>query len=74
MSGWVVAMTTVDEHRAMMHAFMREEHEEFIAKVRGWAEKAQLQGRLAAARQHREHLARLEAMETPWGLTLRSAE
>ena len=57
---------TVDEHIATLHAVMRADHEEYIAQVRTWAERAEAEGRIAAARQHREHLARLEAMETPW--------
>ncbi|HEU0241801.1 MAG TPA: hypothetical protein VFR11_21455 [Micromonosporaceae bacterium] len=57
---------TVDEHVAMLHAAMRADHEEYVAQVRGWAEEAETNGWTAAARQHRDHLARLEAMEKPW--------
>jgi len=57
---------TVDEHIATLHAVMRADHEEYIAEVRRWAEQAEAEGRTAAARQHREHMARLEAMDKPW--------
>lgn len=57
---------TADEHIAAMHALMRADHDEYIATVRQWAELAEAEGRMAAARQHREHVARLEAMDKPW--------
>ena len=57
---------TADEHVAVLHAAMRADHEEYIAEVRAWAEEAEANGWTAAARQHREHLARLEAMDKPW--------
>jgi hypothetical protein len=57
---------TVEEHVAILHAAMRADHEEWIAEVRGWAEEAEANGWTAAARQHREHVARLEAMDKPW--------
>jgi hypothetical protein len=57
---------TVDEHVAVLHAAMQADHEEYIAQVRGWAEEAEVNGWTAAARQHRDHLARLEAVDKPW--------
>lgn len=57
---------TVDEQIAVLNDMMRRDHEEYIEQVRGWAEKAEAQGHIAAARQHREHVARLEAMDKPW--------
>ena len=57
---------TVDEHVAVLHAAMRADHEEYIAQVRAWSEEAEANGWTAAARQHREHLARLETMDKPW--------
>jgi hypothetical protein len=57
---------TVDEHVAALHAAMRADHEEYIAQVRSWAEQAEANGWTAAARQHREHMARLESMDKPW--------
>jgi hypothetical protein len=57
---------TVDKHLAVLHAAMRADHEEYIAQVRGWAEEAEANGWTASARQHRDHLARLEAMDKPW--------
>ncbi len=57
---------TAKEHIAKLHALMREEHEEFTAEVRQWAEQADAEGRTAAARQHWEHLSRLETMDKPW--------
>lgn len=57
---------TVDEHIATLHAAMRADHEAYIAQVRKWADDAEADGRRAATRQHREHVARLEAMNKPW--------
>jgi len=54
------------EHGEVLFRLMREEHEEFVAEVRRWAEEADAEGRTAAARQHWEHVARLEAMDKPW--------
>jgi hypothetical protein len=59
-------MMSVEEHRAALHDLMRSDHEEYLAQVREWAETAEAEGRIAAARQHREHVARLEAMSKPW--------
>jgi hypothetical protein len=59
-------MTTVEEHKAILHKLMRDDFEEMFAEVRLWAEEAEAKGWTAAARQHREHLARLEAMSKPW--------
>jgi hypothetical protein len=59
-------MTSVEDHRAALHDLMRRDHEEYVAQVREWAETAETEGRVAAARQHREHMARLEAMPKPW--------
>jgi hypothetical protein len=64
---------TVDEHVAPMHAAMRADHEEYIAQVRQWADEAEKDGRIAAARQHREHVRRLEAMNKPWETQQRAA-
>ncbi|GAA1362643.1 hypothetical protein [Catellatospora chokoriensis] len=64
---------TVDEHIAALHAFMRADHEEYIAQVRGWAESAEADGHVAAARQHRAHVGRLEAMDKPWEASPRPA-
>ncbi len=57
---------TVEEYIATMNEFMRTDHEALIAEIRGWAEEAEAKGWAASARQHREHVARLEAMEKPW--------
>lgn len=59
-------MVSVEEHRAALYDLMRRDHEEFIAQVRQWAETAETDRRAATARQHREHLARLEAEPKPW--------
>jgi hypothetical protein len=59
-------MMSVEEHQAALHNLMRRDHEEYVAQVRKWAETAEAEGRVAAARQHREHVARLEAMSKPW--------
>jgi hypothetical protein len=59
-------MMSVEEHGAILYGLMRQDHEEFVAKVQGWAERAEVAGRTAAARQHRDHLAALEAMPKPW--------
>ncbi|MBB5871093.1 hypothetical protein F4553_004472 [Allocatelliglobosispora scoriae] len=64
---------TVDEHIAILHTAMRVDHEEYIAQVRQWAEEAEADGRVAAARQHRNHVARLEAMSKPWESQQRAA-
>ncbi|GAA1417822.1 hypothetical protein GCM10009662_70240 [Catellatospora coxensis] len=64
---------TVDEHIAALHAFMRADHEEYIAQVRGWAESADAEGRVAAARQHWGHVRTLEAMDKPWETKPRAA-
>ncbi|MEU7821490.1 hypothetical protein [Catellatospora sp. NPDC049133] len=63
----------VDEHIAALHAFMRADHEEYIAQVRGWAESADAEGRVAASRQHWAHVSRLEAMDKPWEAKPRAA-
>lgn len=57
---------TVEEHGAALYALARQEHEEFLAKVRGWLELAEAEGRSADARRHRESIARLEAIPKPW--------
>jgi hypothetical protein len=59
-------MASVNEHFAVLHDMMRRDHEEYIAEVRQWADDAEAESRTAAARQHREHVARLEAMPKPW--------
>ena len=59
-------MMSVEDHRAVLHGLMRRDHEEYVAQIREWAEIAEAEGHVAAARQHREHLARLEAMPKPW--------
>jgi hypothetical protein len=59
-------MMSVEDHRAALHDLMRRDHEEYVAQIREWAETAEAEGRVAAARQHREHVARLEAMPKPW--------
>ncbi|MEU8005023.1 hypothetical protein AB0B66_28020 [Catellatospora sp. NPDC049111] len=64
---------TVDEHIAALHAFMRADHEEYIAQVRGWAVEAEAEGRSADARRHWDHVGRLEAMNKPWEAASRAA-
>jgi hypothetical protein len=59
-------MMSTEEHRATLYDLMRRDHEDYVAQVRGWAEAAEADGRTAAARQHRDHLARLDAMPKPW--------
>jgi hypothetical protein len=59
-------MMSVEEHQAVLHDLMRHDHEEYVAQVRAWAETAEAEGRVAAARQHQQHVARLEAMSKPW--------
>jgi hypothetical protein len=57
---------TVEEHGAILNDLARREHEEYVATIREWLERAEAEGRTAAARRHREHLARLDAMPKPW--------
>ena len=59
-------MPSVEQHKAVLDKLMRDNFEEFYAEVCSWAERAEADGRDAAARQHREHLARLDAMIKPW--------
>jgi len=46
-------MMSVEDHRAVLHDLMRRDHEEYVAQIREWAETAEAEGRVAAARQHR---------------------
>ena len=57
---------TVDEHILGIRDMMLADHLKYTALVREWAEKAEADGRTVAARRHREHIARLEAIKTPW--------
>jgi len=57
---------TVEEHAAALWALERTDHDEFVAKIRTWAEAAEAAGDELRARRHREHLARLDAMPKPW--------
>lgn len=59
-------MMSIEEHHAAIHGLMRREHEDYVNQVRTWAETAEAEGHEAAARQHRDHVARLEAMPKPW--------
>jgi len=64
---------TAEEHAAALWALERADHEEFVAKIRGWAEAAEAAGDELRARRHREHLARLEALPKPWEQMRRAA-
>jgi hypothetical protein len=57
---------TVDEHISGIRDLILADHLKYTALVREWAEKAEADGRLAAARRHREQVARLEAIKRPW--------
>lgn len=57
---------TVEEHGAALFALARQQHEEFLAKIQGWLELAEAEGRAAAASWHREQIAMLEAIPKPW--------
>ena len=51
--------------RALQEA-LRTEHEEWIAEIQRWADRAAAAGDTARERRHREHVARLKAMPYPW--------
>ncbi|MFD0599993.1 hypothetical protein ACFQZ4_53070 [Catellatospora coxensis] len=47
---------TAEEHAAALWALERASHDEFVAKIRAWAEAAEASGDELRARRHREHL------------------
>ncbi len=65
LGGWR-PVTTVEEHGAALFALARHEHEEFLAKVRGWLEQAEAEGRTADIAWNRDLIDRLEAIPKPW--------
>ncbi|GAA1411672.1 hypothetical protein ACFQZ4_53110 [Catellatospora coxensis] len=64
---------TAEEHAAALWALERASHDEFVAKIRAWAEAAEASGDELRARRHREHLSRLAAMPKPWERAQRAA-
>ena len=57
---------TIEEHGKALFGLARREHEEFLAKVRGWLELAEAEGRERDVAWNRELIERLEAIPKPW--------
>lgn len=57
---------TVDPQIQVLRDLMRSDHEEWIAEIQRWADKAAAAGDTVRQQRHLEHVARLKAMPYPW--------
>ncbi|MDG4791100.1 hypothetical protein O7626_35225 [Micromonospora sp. WMMD1102] len=56
----------VDPHIQALRDLLVAEHEEYIAKVQGWADEAGARGDEWYQRWHQDHATRLREMAYPW--------
>jgi hypothetical protein len=59
-------VSNIEKHIQALREFMVADHEEWIAEVQGWADRAAVHGDREAERRHLAHVARLKAMPYPW--------
>jgi hypothetical protein len=57
---------TLDEHIQALRQLLVTDHEETIARVKGWAAEAAARGNHEWERWHLDHAASLEAIPYPW--------